>query len=372
MKHRTNILTAALLLTGLFVALIAPLMKTSAAGLAPYYLTLTASSTSADAGGSKITLSVYAYSLKCADLTIVLQGEACGDGSTPQQSPAIYKKLSVTASDVNLEGVQSESGAFYIKTGEDGKVQFTASSTGAGTRQVTVSSDYPPVNGAQSVSLTFKSVAVASPAPKPKAPAPAPAPAPVPEPPKAPEVASMQIAGQDVADKNNISVEGGKPFELKGKTVANGVVKLYIFSTPREATVTADADGNWAYTIKGLEPGSHHVEAEVTDPATQKTSARGNLVAFTVQEAKKTTPIAAMPTKKTSKAWLLWVIASIVLAAVAGIWWVRRRKQKMPTTTTNTMVNPSEPSSTSSSSSPTFPDGLPDQETTKDPSEKQQ
>lgn len=331
MKHRINIFVAVLLLTGLFVA---PFYssKISAAGLAPYYLTLTSSGTSANTG-SKITLTAYAYALKCANLSIVLQGEACSDGSTPEQSPRINKQLFIMASDVTVEGAVPDGDKYYFSTGDDGKAQFTVSSANAGTRQVTVSSSYPAENGPQSVSLTFKTVAATpAPASKPKtpAPAPAPAPAPIPEPPKTPEIATLQIAGQDVVDRNNITVESNKPFELKGKTVPNGVVKLYIFSNPREATVTADAAGNWTYTLEGLEPGSHHVEAEVTDPTTQKTSARGNLLAFTVQEAKKVTPASTTtPAKRTSKAWIIWTIGALILITGAVLWlWLKKHRQK--------------------------------------------
>jgi hypothetical protein len=348
MKHRINILSTALLLTGLFVALITPL-KALAAGPAPYYLALNASSTSANAGGSKITITAHAYALKCANLSVILQGESCTDGSTPTQSPRVNYQLVVAASDANIEGALRDGDKYYLSTGEDGKAQFTVSSTNAGTRQVTVSTSIPyPENGPQSVSLTFKSVAASpSPAPAPKPKAPAPTPAPAPEPPKTPEAATLQIAGKDVADKNNITVENNKPFELKGKTVANGIVKLYIFSTPREATVTADAEGNWAYTIEGLEPGSHHVEAEVTDPATQKTSARGTLAAFTVQEAKKAAPVAtAIPAKKTSKAWLLWTACGLLLVAGATLWWwLRKRNKKAPDSAppTDTITPPQTP-----------------------------
>ncbi len=355
MKNRINILSTVLLLTGFFVALIAPI-KALAAGAAPYYLAVSASSTSANAGGSKITVTAHAYALKCADFSITLQGESCTDGSTPTQSPRANYQLVVTASDTNIEGALRDGEKYYLSTGDDGKAQFTVSSTNAGTRQVTVSTSIPyPENGPQSVSLTFKSIA-ASPAPKPKAPAPTQTPAPAPEPPKTPEAATLQVAGQDVADRNNITVENNKPFELKGKTVANGIVKLYIFSTPREATVTADAEGNWAYTIEGLEPGSHHVEAEVTDPATQKTSVRGTLAAFTVQQAKKVTPVAATaPVKKTSKTWLLWTILGLLLIAGAALWWWLKKRNKKALNSaspTNTVVPPQTTTPREDSSTP--------------------
>lgn len=336
MKHKVSILVAVLFLTSIFIT--TDPNKIFAAGVAPYYLTLSASSTSANAGGDKITLTAHAYSLKCANLSVVLQGESCSDGSTPTQSPRVNYQLYITASDATVEGAQIEGGQYYVRTGDDGKARFTVSSANAGTRQVTVSTPVPsPENGAQSVSLTFKAVAstpAPAPAPTPKprtpAPAPTPTPAPAPEPPKTPEVASMQVAGQDVADKNNITVANNKPFELKGKTVANGTVKLYIFSTPREATVTADTAGNWTYTIEGLEPGSHHVEAEVTDPATQKTSARATVLAFTVQEPEKAAPIvASTPTQQTSTMWPLWVLGGVVLLGGAGFglwWWLKKRK----------------------------------------------
>lgn len=369
MKRRIHTLAAVLLLTGLFVTLISPL-KALAAGVAPYYLSLSTSSSSANAGGSKITVTAHAYALKCANLSVILEGESCTDGSTPSKSGRINYQLFITANDATLDGVQTEGGKYYVRTGEDGKAQFTVSSAAAGTRQVTVSTSVPSSeNGPQSVSLTFKAVAPA-PAPKPKTPAPAPAPAPTPEPPKTPEVASMQVAGQDVADKNNITLESNKPFALAGKTVANGVVKLYIFSTPREATVTADANGNWTYTIEGLEPGSHHVEAEVTDPATQKTSARGTVLAFTVQEPQKTTET-PLVSKKASNPWKLWAIGGVIVLAGAGgaWWWLKKRKHNSATLTGTTAASPDSVSRTAMTT--TTPPSEPSQQDTNDSSDDQ-
>lgn len=298
--------------------------------------------------GSKITISAYVYWSKCPDK--VTPNPGCSDGSTPTQEPIPNREvILVPSTGLTLGGTQTwHDGRPYVKTGSDGRVQFTVSAASAGTKQVsaTFTEYWPdPANGIQSISVSF----TAPPAPKP---APAPAPAPEPAPPAALQTSAIEVNGQPLADTSAISLESNQPLVLKGKTVPNGVVKLYIFSTPREASVTADAAGNWSYSVEGLEPGSHHIEAEVTDPATKKTSSRATLATFTVNEPKPAEQTQA--TNEDKRAGLpLWIfiVGGIVTAGLIalGVWlWRRHSANKKTPTPPSTQ----EPTPSSGSNSP--------------------
>ncbi len=93
-------------------------------------------------------------------------------------------------------------------------------------------------------------------------------------------------------DGNEIKKGSSKPvFEkteaiiISGNTVPDGKVKLYIFSEPQEALVLADKNGDWEYTIENIEPGEHRVEAEITDPITDQTSERTQVLAFEIEQS---------------------------------------------------------------------------------------
>jgi hypothetical protein len=142
---------------------------------------------------------------------------------------------------------------------------------------------------------------------------------------------SMQIDGKAVTPDQKVTMQSDKSMELSGKTVPNGVVNLYVFSEPKKYTVTADKDGNWTYEVKGLEPGEHHIEAEVTDPATGKTSSRAQVLAFSVVKAAATTTAVPTQINATKKANTLTIVGAVVgtfvlLAALttAGLWKFKR------------------------------------------------
>lgn len=169
------------------------------------------------------------------------------------------------------------------------------------------------------------------PTPTPKKPTPPPAPTPAPAP-ETPKPATITIDNAVVDSTKPVEVHEDKPLVLSGKTVANGVVKLYIFSEPKTATVTADKDGNWTYSVTDLPPGDHHIESEVTDPATGRTSARASILAFTVKVAEKTAQTSSAPRQAASagKSKLPLIIAGIVLliaAASSGFWWWKKRSR---------------------------------------------
>jgi hypothetical protein len=124
-------------------------------------------------------------------------------------------------------------------------------------------------------------------------------------------------------------IDQNKPLTLYGHTVANGLVTLTIHSIPKTVTTTADKDGNWSYTVSGLEPGSHTVQASVKDPATGQTSSPSQLLAFTVKAVPKAVANTELAlAKKSSKLPLiLGVIVLLVLAGIAYYWWNKQKNK---------------------------------------------
>jgi hypothetical protein len=124
-----------------------------------------------------------------------------------------------------------------------------------------------------------------------------------------------------------ITVTGNQPLVLSGTTTPNASVMLTIHSTPRTATVVADAKGNWRYTVSGLEAGSHYVEAAVTDPVSHQTSAETKLLSFTVTSAKTAPPAAASQ----GNALVIAVAVVLVVAVtIAGVLVWRRKQAHQP------------------------------------------
>ncbi len=124
-----------------------------------------------------------------------------------------------------------------------------------------------------------------------------------------------------------VSSQLGQTITIRGSTIPKGVIKLYIFSTPREATVTADASGNWQYEVSDLPKGKHHIEAETTDPSTSRTSPRAKLINLEIIG-----PVAyyAGPTKNTSSNLLpIYLMAALALMTAAVLvikrQWVRQK-----------------------------------------------
>lgn len=127
---------------------------------------------------------------------------------------------------------------------------------------------------------------------------------------------------------------------VSGKTIPNGVVKLYIFSEPRTAEVTADGNGNWSYNIENLAPGDHRVEAEVKDPATGLVSDRGVLAEFSVVAATSPLNKSASQVAVKQKSILPWIIVGVATALSVGVvafywfyWRARHQKHQKRSTT---------------------------------------
>jgi hypothetical protein len=101
------------------------------------------------------------------------------------------------------------------------------------------------------------------------------------------KLSQLSVDGKALGKADTVVVPQDQALELTGTTVPHGKIMLYIFSEPQTATVAADEQGNWRYRIVGLTQGEHHIEAEVTDPATGTTTQRQNLLSIAV-----TTPVA--------------------------------------------------------------------------------
>ena len=57
-----------------------------------------------------------------------------------------------------------------------------------------------------------------------------------------------------------------KEIKLKGKSLPNSFVTLYIFSDPTVVTIKTDESGEWVYTLdKELPDGAHQVISAITD-----------------------------------------------------------------------------------------------------------
>lgn len=325
MKKTTYFAVA--ILAGLLISL--PPGKTQAAGSGPQTeFTKSAGSATAD-NSSSITFTLFEFYYKC--VTGYNTGaETCSDGSTAQQKVGaknLEYSIAVSGTGNTLGGTYTgPNGAPTIKTGDDGKASFTLKSSVAESKTVTMYfTELNDPNHAQNSKLD---VSFSAPAAAKKT---TPAPAPVEEvkSPDAPTTSAIEANGTAVAATDTITIKTNEGLTLKGTTVANGVVKLYIFSTPREVTTTADAQGNWSYAVFDLEAGSHHVEAEVTDPTTGKTSARATLASFTVEE-----PATLPPTLQQAKpkgnnlVWLLIAVAVVLLAGGFAGWWLWKRKKQ--------------------------------------------
>lgn len=205
---------------------------------------------------------------------------------------------------------------------------FTLKSSVAETKTVGVNvkagkDNYQPTGNTVNVTFTAVSTPTTT-TPKPPIPTTT-TPEPTPTPPDAPTT-RIKLNNQAVTTATTPTIQAGKGITLSGTTIPNGVVTLYIFSTPRQVTTTADAQGNWSYEVTSLESGSHHVEAVVTDPATKLTSDRVTLATFSVARP-ATVATTKTVDKKATPLWV-WIVAGIgVAGAVAGavFWWLRRR-----------------------------------------------
>lgn len=121
-----------------------------------------------------------------------------------------------------------------------------------------------------------------------------------------------------------------KAFELKGKTMPNAEITVYVFSKPKMFKTKSDADGNWSVSINGLPTGTHHAELEVTDPATGTVLPRAQLGKFKVLAA-STAPAKIKTdkvenTKNSSVSVMIGCIALLLLGGLAVRLTLKKKK----------------------------------------------
>ncbi len=134
---------------------------TLAAGGVSSLFKLTSSASSATVGG-KITMYVFAYQYACAEgnsIAINTKSFTCSDGSKSFERAKANEEfwVTVTGSNNTFTGLTQSGGNYIVKTGADGKGQFTVSSTKAETKTVTISNAYgynSELN--KSLNITFK------------------------------------------------------------------------------------------------------------------------------------------------------------------------------------------------------------------------
>lgn len=110
---------------------------------------------------------------------------------------------------------------------------------------------------------------------------------------------------------------------IEGKGMPGTTVTLIIHSTPQTVTVTVDGNGNWTYTpTTPLDPGTHTVEAMVTDPntgQTQTTTASFVIAPSATGGSTDTSTPSAMPVTGTVENTILLVIIGSVLLVSGAI-----------------------------------------------------
>jgi hypothetical protein len=134
--------------------------------------------------------------------------------------------------------------------------------------------------------------------------------------PDKPKVA-VEVDGRTVGNDEKVALESGDSLKLSGQTVPYGKVTLYLFSKPRTFETTADQMGNWEYTIADIPAGEHHIEAEVTDPATEKTSERTQVVALSVDRINQIAP-SSDDSPVMQKSPIMAIVIGAVITAIAA------------------------------------------------------
>ncbi len=256
---------------------------------------ITTSATSSNVGGS-ILFTIHAYDYRCTWLGAPAPNQPTSHmNNTPNcfegyGNPTEESQVGQPGN-VGVAGSGNTLSATSFVTDGAGNAQITLSSSVAETKTFNVysgtSATNPPVG---STTVTFNSVSVAAPQPvAPRTTTSTPQQAAPPVEPAAPATptVNVSISGKSVDAGQKPIFKNNQPIVLSGQTTPNGVVTIYVFSEPRKYTTTADKYGKWTYRVVGLPPGSHHIEAEVTDPATGKTSARAQILAFSVEKAVK-------------------------------------------------------------------------------------
>src|SRR6266542_428713 len=281
-----------LLLTAVSVFFFWP-SRALAGGPSAYNISLTPSASTASADGdATITIAVYAYEYRCSLTSggvsyYYLNPDDCAaNGYGAAIEEPVYPAVSA-GTKIGASGDGNTLSASSVSQDSSGHASFTIKCAVAGTKSIpaTYNRESTPATTIQ-VTFTAPTSTVTTPTPAPTKSQPKPTPT-TPTPaatPAAPQLAEIKV-GDSVTTASKPQIDGSQPLILSGKTVPNGKVTLVIHSTPRTVSVVADKDGNWSYSVSGLEPGNHYVEATVTDPTTNTTSEAAKLLDFTVTAA---------------------------------------------------------------------------------------
>lgn len=148
---------------------------------------------------------------------------------------------------------------------------------------------------------------------------------------------TVTVNGNKITSLSDLTVSQDQKLKLYGHTVPNGQVTLTIHSNPTTTNVTADSSGNWNYTVSGLAPGTHTIDAIVNDPATKQTSPNAKLLSFTVKARVADAAITQASPKKKSPILLIGLGALMVVLAVALALFLRIKRRKA------LLVHPDEP-----------------------------
>lgn len=158
-------------------------------------------------------------------------------------------------------------------------------------------------------------------------------PAPAPKALAIPSMSEVKI-NNTIATGTALTYKSGEAIVLSGKTSPGAKVHLYIYSNPREAEVTADADGVWTYTIKNLESGEHRVEAVITsvEGAVSEKTKLMNFAVLAPVKASNTTTAENSTSQQNSNPYLPYIAAVVGLLAVGSIvavLWLKKRRAKL-------------------------------------------
>ena len=325
MKQKVKLLTGILVL---LVAMIMCLPQRAQAGGIDFVATLTQSTTSTQVGKT-IVFTIHSWFYRCTLISDPSQHEDivvstppdCGQGySGPVLTPNAGETIYVSAT-----GSGNTLSASSVVLDSAGNAQVTLGSSVAETKTFNITVLDPTLSPFYSQTVTFTPAPAAVAPPKVVAPKPVTVTTPAPAAPTltpttvAPPTPTITVGSSVIKPTAIPTVKSDQPLVLSGTTVPSGVVTLFVHSVLHTYTVKANTSGAWSYTIPltSLPVGTHHIDAQVTDPATSKTSVQVQVLAFRLAEtvaAASTNTVAQTPMSRLTKT--LMIIGIVVLGFV--------------------------------------------------------
>lgn len=137
--------------------------------------------------------------------------------------------------------------------------------------------------------------------------------------PLAPKI-DIAVGDRKILDRKNITFNHDEIITLTGRAMPSGIITLYVHSEPKKYEIIANKDGNWSFNITSLAPGKHRIESELTDPVTNKTSPRNQVLSFTVLPAPYTASKTATSMKANAPSTVaLFSIAVLLFVCFVGL-----------------------------------------------------